>query len=260
MHRPASGVRFMRPSPGSPTTPSNGPSISRHRRPRRPRRGGRPGRRSSYRRARGAPSVAADLLERAAELDRIAPRRVEFLLEAADAAMAAGDADRAEDGLRAALGVVRPARPTGPDAARPRRHRLRPAAEHEALALLVDALDHTDGDPVLEALVHAHIAGMADMDPGRGYRSALAAVELLAGHEERAEPDQVACALLDRAFHWLLSGERLAVEDIDRGLALMRGTETRLSRAGRRRSRNAASFTSAGCARRSPSTRPRVAA
>ena len=95
---------------------------------------------------------------------------------------------------------------------------------HEALALLVDALDHTDGDPVLEALVHAHIAGMADMDPSRGYRSALAAVELLAGHEERAEPDQVACALLDRAFHWLLSGERLALEDIDRGLALMRGT------------------------------------
>ena len=95
---------------------------------------------------------------------------------------------------------------------------------HEALALLVDALDHTDGDPVLEALVHAHIAGMADMDPSRGYRSALAAVELLAGHEERAEPDQVACALLDRAFHWLLSGERLALEDIDRGLALMRGS------------------------------------
>ena len=174
-------------------------------------------------RGRGAPSVAADLLERAAELDGIAPRRVEFLLEAADAAMAAGDADRAEDGLRAALGVV----PPGAQRARTLLalgdivYVQRP---HEALALLVDALDHTDGDPVLEALVHAHVTGMADMDPSRGYRSALAAVELLAGHEERAEPDQVACALLDRAFHWLLSGERLALEDIDNGLALMRGT------------------------------------
>ena len=111
--------------------------------------------------------MAADLLERAAELDGIAPRRVEFLLEAADAAMAAGDADRAADGLRAALGVV----PPGAQRARTLLalgdivYVQRP---HEALALLVDALDHTDGDPVLEALVHAHIAGMADMDPSRG--------------------------------------------------------------------------------------------
>jgi len=175
-------------------------------------------------RSRGAPSVAADLFDRAADLDRDERRRTALLVEGAEAAMAAGDADGAEARLRVALGII----PAGGQRARTLLalgdivYVQRP---HEALELLVEALDHTDGDPVLEALVQAHISGMADMDPTRGYRSALAAVELLVGNEERAEPDQIACGLLDRAFHWLLAGERLAVGDIDRGLALMRGTE-----------------------------------
>ena len=74
--------------------------------------------------------------------------------------------------------------------------------------------------------MHAHITSMADMDPPTGYRSAMAAVDLLEGAHVDADPDQLACALLDRAFHWLLAGERVAWDDIDRGISLMRGGGT----------------------------------
>jgi len=170
---------------------------------------------------RGAPSVAADLLERAASLTS-EPDRSGFLVEAAEAAVAAGDPRRGEAGLHAVLATV----PAG----RRRGEALLALGEityverpNDALPQLLEALEHTDDDPIFEALVHAHIASMADMDPPTGYRSAMAAVDLLEGAVVDVDPDQLACALLDRAFHWLLAGERVAGDDIDRGIALMRG-------------------------------------
>jgi DNA-binding CsgD family transcriptional regulator len=174
---------------------------------------------------RGAPGLAADLMARAATLTPAPDGRAHYLIDAADAAVAAGDPEQAAAMLRTVLDEV----PGG---------RLRAQAllalgeieyvEHpnEALPLLQAALDHTDGDTILEALVHSHIASMADMDPPAGRRSALAAVEILERAGVRSEPDQVACALLDRAFHWLLNGDRVAWEDIDRGIALMSGQGT----------------------------------
>ena len=71
--------------------------------------------------------------------------------------------------------------------------------------------------------MHSAIASMADMDPATGHRSALAAVEILERPGVTPDPDHLACALLDRAFHWLLRGERVASDDIDRGIRLMTG-------------------------------------
>ena len=174
--------------------------------------------------ARGAPGVAADLLERAASL-AVEPDRSGFLVEAAEAAVAAGDPGRGEAGLHAVLATV----PAG----RRRGEALLALGEityverpNDALPQLLEALEHTDGDPIFEALVHAHITSMADMDPPTGYRSAMAAVDLLEGAVLEADTDQLACALLDRAFHWLLAGDRVAGDDIDRGIALMRGGGT----------------------------------
>lgn len=174
---------------------------------------------------RGAPSIAANLFERAARLATTPDARAQYLIDAADAAVSAGDAGRGAATLRSVLDEV----PGG---------RLRATAllalgeilyveqPNEALPLLVSALDHCDGDPRLEALVHSHIASMADMDPATGRRSALAAVDILERPGVRAAPDHLACALLDRAFHWLLNGERVAAADIDRGIALMSGGGT----------------------------------
>lgn len=175
--------------------------------------------------ARGAPAVAAVLLERAAG---IAPSRLDGArcrIEAAEAAVAAGDYGKAAALLRSVLEDV----PSG----RLRAEALLVLGEivyvdqpNEALPLLVSALDHAEGDPILEASAHAYIASMADMDPAAGYRSAMAAVEVLGQPGVHPEPDQLACALLDRAFHWLLAGEQVATGDIDRGMRLMKGTGT----------------------------------
>ncbi len=174
---------------------------------------------------RGAPGTAADLLDRSAGLSRAADERAAILIEAAGAATAAGDLERAETRLRTVLDEV----PHG---------RLRAEAllalgdvvyverPNEALPLLVSALDHTGGDPLLEAVVHSHITSMADMEPETGRRSALAAVDILERPGLSPEPDHLACALLDRAFHWLLEGDRVAWADIDQGIALMSGTGT----------------------------------
>jgi DNA-binding CsgD family transcriptional regulator len=93
----------------------------------------------------------------------------------------------------------------------------------EALPLLLEALDHTDGIPLLEATAHSYVAGMSDHDPQVGRRSALAAVEIVERPDVGADPDHVACALLERAFQWLVRGERLARDDIDRALGLRTG-------------------------------------
>jgi len=168
---------------------------------------------------RGAPAIAADLLERSAHHAVGVEQRSLSLIEAADAAVAAGDPDRAATSLQAVLDAV----PHGPR----RAEALLALGEvvyledpNEALLLLVSALDHTDDDPLLEARVHSHIAGMADMDPGAARASALAAVEILERPGVEPGQDHLACALLDRAFHWLIVCEKVASDDIDRGIGL----------------------------------------
>ena len=173
--------------------------------------------------SRGAPAIAADLLERSALHAVGVEEQSVALIAAAEAAVAAGDPDRAATSLRAVLDAV----PHG----RRRAEALLALGEivyledpNEALVLLVSALDHTDGDPLLEALVHSHIAGMADMDPEAARRSALAAVDILERPGLEPALDHLACALLDRAFHWLLAAEKVATDDIERGIALRSGS------------------------------------
>ncbi len=171
---------------------------------------------------RGAPAMAADLFERGAII-AAEPDRAPLRLAAADARMRAGDAV----GAGRLLGSILAAIPGGRDRAKA----LLAMGElvyfrspPEALPLLVEALAHTEGDPLLEAAVHSHIASMGDTDPAASAGSALAAVEILERPGLRPDPDHLACALLDRAYHWLLTTERLAEDDIDRALGLMTGT------------------------------------
>ena len=94
----------------------------------------------------------------------------------------------------------------------------------EALPLLLAALDHTEGAPILEATVHSYIAGMADMDPDQARPAARSPLRnSWNARTWRPDPDHMACALLDRAFHRLLRGEPAAADDLDRGLRLRTG-------------------------------------
>jgi DNA-binding CsgD family transcriptional regulator len=170
---------------------------------------------------RGAPAVGADLLERAAAGEDRVDVRSGMLTEAAEAAVAAGDPDRAVAALHVVLDIV----PAG----RRRAEALLALGEiayverpNDAQPLLVAALAHTEGDASLLARVHSYIAGMADMDPALANRSADLAAEILE-RESAPDPDHLACALLDRAFHALLRGEPIAADDIERALRLRRG-------------------------------------
>jgi DNA-binding CsgD family transcriptional regulator len=167
---------------------------------------------------RGAPGIAVDLFERAADMldpAEAAPLR----MESASARLSAGDAVGATDLLRRALTDV----PSGPLRARGLlalgeiTYLETPAA---ALELLIEALEHAEGDPELTATVHVCISVMSDADTDVGMASAAAAVELL---EDGAVDNDalLAAALLERAFHWLLRGERLAMADIDRATAML---------------------------------------
>ena len=176
--------------------------------------------------ARGAPALAADLLQRAARSASAADgsaSEASLLVEAGEAAVAAGDPEQGTACLRDALDLA----PAGPVRARAQLalgevvYVTRPA---EALPLLVAALDHTDGDCILEATVHSYIAGMADMDPDQGNRSAERAAALLERPDVEPDPVHLGCALLERAFHCLLRGEPAAIEDLERGLHLRTGT------------------------------------
>jgi DNA-binding CsgD family transcriptional regulator len=171
---------------------------------------------------RGAPGIAADLFERAANAATEPDSRCAAFVAAADAAVAAGDPGRAATFLETVLDEI----PVG----RRRAEALLALGEvvyverpNDALPLLVEALDHTAGDVKLEALVHSHIAGMADMDLDTAHRSALAAVEILERPGIDPDPDHLACALIDRAFHWLLRCERVATDDIELGMRLRTG-------------------------------------
>jgi DNA-binding CsgD family transcriptional regulator len=172
---------------------------------------------------RGAPGVAVALLDRAAQIVPSPAARTRYRIDAAEAAVAAGDAEGAAATLRAVLSDTSHG-PLRAEALLALGEITYVEQPNEALPLLVAALDHTDGDPILEATTHSYIASMADMDPVSGYRSAMAAVDVLERSGVEPEPDQLACALLDRAFHWLLAGERVAADDIDRGIGLMTGT------------------------------------
>ena len=171
---------------------------------------------------RGAPALAADFYLRLAATASVAdlPR---YALAAAAERHRAGDAAGAAILLRDLLPRVAPGR-----------HRaavLLALAElvylerpPDALPLLAEALDLSAGDPILEATVHISTAIMSDADPDLGLRSIEAAVAILVRPEVCPDDDLLGAALLERAYQWLLRGERLAVDDIERALRLRAGT------------------------------------
>jgi DNA-binding CsgD family transcriptional regulator len=169
---------------------------------------------------RGGPGVAATLLEHAARAEPAVPTRARHLIDAAEAALAAGDAERAAADLRAVLADVPEGRLRA-EALTALGDIVYVEAPDEGLGLLQAALEHVDGDPLLEATIHSHIVGASDPDIDVGLRSADREVEILLRPDVRAEPNQLACALLDRAALWLFCGIRVAREDIDRALALL---------------------------------------
>src|SRR5262249_17465895 len=94
---------------------------------------------------------------------------------------------------------------------------------NEALHLLLAALAHTAGDPLLEAEVHLHVVSMADMDPVAATNAIRRAAEILEQPGIGADPTHVGCALLERALHDLLAGDMPNLADVERGLRLSTG-------------------------------------
>lgn len=172
--------------------------------------------------SRGAPGVAADLLERAAGLVDDPDRRAALWIQAAGARYRAGDAQGADALLRAMLAEVPPGR-RRTDALLALGEIVYATSPTEAVPLLFEALRHAAGDQLLEATVHTYIGGMADADPAAYARSAVAALEILERSDVHADPDHLACALLERAYMWLTKGERLALDDVDRAMGLLTG-------------------------------------
>ncbi len=174
---------------------------------------------------RGAPAVAGTLFSRGAALAPEPDRRMVLLMAAADSFVRAGDPGDAEAIIRDVLAAI----PTGTR----RVECLLALAEivyverpSDALPLLIEALDHIDGDDLLEASVHAHIAGLADNDPLIAERSAFAAIDILERtiRTPTPDPDLYAAALLERAYAWLLACDRIAWDDVERALALLSPT------------------------------------
>src|SRR5262249_42970648 len=141
----------------------------------------------------------------------------------AEAAIGAADRDRGITFLHAALELVATG-PTRVSALLALGDTVYVERPLEALPLLVSALDHTGGDPLLSAMVHSHIGAVGDMDPAQAHRSAEIAARILSRADLTPDPEHLACALLDRAFHCLLRGEPAAPDDIERGLRLRSGT------------------------------------
>ena len=172
--------------------------------------------------SRGAPGIAADLLERAAGLVADADRRASLRIGSAGARYRAGDAQGADALLRATLADVPPGRRRA-DALLALGEIVYATSPAEAVPLLFEALAHAADDPLLEATVHTYIGGMSDADPAAYARSAVAALEILERPGMHPDPDHLACALLERAYLWLTKGERLALDDIDRAIGLLTG-------------------------------------
>jgi DNA-binding CsgD family transcriptional regulator len=171
---------------------------------------------------RGAPGVAADLLERASGLVSDPDRRASLRIQSAGARYRAGDAEGADALLRATLLDIGPGR-RRTDALLALCEIVYATSPAEAVPLLMEALEHAAGDPLLEATVHSYIGGMADADPAAYARSAVAALEILERLDVQPDPDHLACALLERAYLWLTSGQRVALDDIDRAIGLLTG-------------------------------------
>jgi hypothetical protein len=102
--------------------------------------------------------VAAALLVRGAEAR--GADRAGLLLAAAEAAVAAGDPDRAVADLRTVLDLV-PAGPVRAGALLTLGEVVYVQRPTEALPLLLEALTQARGDPTAQALAHSHIAAMA---------------------------------------------------------------------------------------------------
>ena len=171
---------------------------------------------------RGAPGMAAELFARAAGLADAAdaPR---LRIGSSAARLNAGDTDGAATTLRTVLAEVPDGRVRA-DALLALGEIVYMTSPQEALPHFLEALEHTEGDLMLEARVHSYIGGMGDADRAASERSAHAALEILQRPGVRPEPDHLACALLERAFQWLLTCDRLAAEDIDRATRLMTRT------------------------------------
>ena len=191
---------------------------------------------------RGAPAVAGDLLERAAGMLDSA-EATPLRMEASAARLSAGDATGAANLLRRTLVDV----PSGP-----RRARVLLAlgeiayleSPAEALALLLEALEQAKPDAELIATVHLYISVLSDADPEAGLASAVAAVDLLdgatldgatLGGASADHPGLLAAALIERAYHWLLRGERLALDDIDRAMGMLAGGDSFIARSSQER-------------------------
>jgi DNA-binding CsgD family transcriptional regulator len=162
---------------------------------------------------RGAPGVAADLLERA--LAHVAEAgRPEVLLRASAARLAAGDAPTAASNLR----EITATSPNGIVRSRA----LLALAEivyledpPASLALMFEALEHAADDAILAATIHVSIAVMGDADPLASRTSAEEAVTILEAPGAPADARLLAFARLERAYGWLIRGERMVTEPLD---------------------------------------------
>jgi DNA-binding CsgD family transcriptional regulator len=183
--------------------------------------------------ARGAPGPAGDLFERAAGLAEDEDHAVAMRIEGARAGMKAGDAVRAEATLRSVLDHVHSGRRRA-EALLELGELLYADRPPEALSVLREALEHTEGSGPLEGTVHSYIAAMADDDPDQALVSVLAATEIVDRLGQEADPDSLACALFERAYHRLFRAEAMSTGDIHRGMAaLPRTGDTFLGRRAR---------------------------
>ncbi|WP_367128655.1 AAA family ATPase [Saccharothrix sp. HUAS TT1] len=185
--------------------------------------------------ARGAPNTAARLWELAGA-HAVEPRhRAVSLASAAVARCFAGDAPGAGELIKA----FRPDDvPAGPE-------RAVVLLDLALAVFLVDgpvaattltdqALAHVGDDPVLRATAYLRRSLFCQHDTRLRCRNTEQALEAIAGHEDDAPTDLVACILISSAYYRLLAGVGLFTADVERGAALVSPTsqvrEARMAR------------------------------
>ncbi len=89
--------------------------------------------------------------------------------------------------------------------------------------LLVEALDHADGDPMLEATVHIYIAVMGDADPSVGERAPRRPSRSWNGPGSSRIPTCWPARCSNAPTTGCCGVERLALDDIDRAMGLLSG-------------------------------------